>query len=36
MVFLILTIDPFISESQLGNTSVAMVIFQKCLGTFSS
>ena len=35
LVFSILTITPFISESLLVNTHVAMEIFQKCLGTFS-
>ena len=36
LVFLILAIAPFISESLLGNTPVTMAIFQKCLGTLSS
>ena len=35
LVFLILNIAPFISESLLGNTPVTMAIFQKCLGTFA-
>ena len=35
LVFAILTIAPFISESLLGNTPITMVILQKCLGTFS-
>ena len=33
LVFAIITIAPFISESLLGNTRVTMAIFQKCLGT---
>ena len=35
LVYAILTIAPFVSESLLGNTPVTMAIFQ-CLGTFSS
>ena len=36
LVFSILTIAPFISESLPGYTPITMTIFQKCLGTFSS
>ena len=36
LVFLILTITPFISESLLGNTPVTMAIFQKCLSIFTN
>ena len=36
LVFLILTIARFISESLLDNTIVTMAIIQKFLGTFSS
>ena len=33
LVYAILTIAPFVSESLLGNTPVTMAIF-RCLGTF--
>ena len=36
LVFEILTIAAFISETLPGNTPVTMAILQKCLGTFSS
>ena len=32
-VFAILTVAPLISEYQLGNTPVTLVVLQKCLGT---
>ena len=35
LVFSVLTIAPFISESLLGNTPVTMAILQKRLGTYS-
>ena len=35
LVFAVLTIDPLISESLLGNTRFTMAILQKCLSTFS-